>query len=100
MDCVYSYRLPQHQRETTSGNEGNQAKAKGKAMLLEVFLKSKSKSAEMFPQTRWIGGRTNPSDADAKTESVTLLREQIDLDFFNMELSKTKHKTMKNILRI
>lgn len=39
----------------------------------------------MFPQTRWIGGRTNPSNADAKMESVALLREQIDLDFFCIE---------------
>lgn len=44
-DCVYSYRLPQ--LETISGNEGNQAKAKGKAMLLlEVFLKWKSKISQ------------------------------------------------------
>lgn len=54
----------------------------------------------MFPQTRWIDGRTNPSDPDAKVESVAPLREQIYLDFLCMELSKTKPKTMKNILRI
>lgn len=45
--CLQLQTLPTHQLETTSGNEGNRAKAKGKAMLLlEVFLKWKSKISQ------------------------------------------------------
>lgn len=53
-------------------------------------MKKKDKSAEMFPQTRWIGGRTIPSISDAKVESVAVLRHKTDLDFLYVELSKTK----------
>jgi len=48
----------------------------------------------MFPQTRWVSGRTSPSVSDAKAESVGVLRHKIDLDFLCMKLSKTKYNLL------
>lgn len=44
-------------------------------------MKKEDQSAEMLPQTRWIGGWTSPSVSKAQVESVATLRYEIDLDF-------------------